>query len=407
MNDVNDAAATALLWTRRLLHFGNHAGCKDYCIDNATDSQRHIDDILNDVYNNRTGTTGTTDNASDDSSGDVVILNAFILLLSGFGIVMGIVLGTYFASVVFDKYCCCCPGFVAVGSLEEIDQGSMARKAGLWGLRLSERQAILKKVFAEKQIVYHARRFPVASVAATIEASNVDEKVSQGVAENELEENTPKKDEATEETDIEQGDGLNPPKDEEKDDDADHERVCCICLAEYEEGCTLLKGSSCVHKFHYDCAAVWLLRHDECPYCRILLVSPKDFREAAIPLLGEGRINDLAYSGARRIPVAAVVSTTTASLQTNEETESQQTAAAGEEAVADLETGGHSVDTVDAEVMERGAIAAEVDGTVQAEEVGDIEMTTKPTDDATTEPDLEIGDCDDAVHDSKSTATSQ
>jgi hypothetical protein len=107
------------------------------------------------------------------------------------------------------------------------------------------------------------------------------------------------------------------------------------------------------------------------------LVSPKDFREAAIPLLGQGRIKELAYTGARRVQVADVAASTTASIQTNDETtehESQQTAAPGEEAVADLET-------------------------------GDIEMTTNPTDDATTEPDLEVCDCDDAVHDSKSAAT--
>ena len=114
----------------------------------------------------------------------------------------------------------------------------------------------------------------------------------------------------------------------------------------------------------------------------MLLVSAKDFREAAIPLLGQRRISELAYSGATRIPVPATS-------QTNEETdESQQTAAPGEEVVADLETGENSVDFVDAEMMERGAIAAEADGASQAEEVGDIEMSTKPTDDATAKPDL-------------------
>jgi hypothetical protein len=422
MNDSNGAAVTALLWTRRLLHFGNHAGTKDYSNMNG------MGDTNSNVYNNNnvtgsagdTGGTGTTTTDASDSSGDVDILNAFLLLLGGFGIVMGIVFSTYFASVIFDKYCCCCPGFVAVGSLEEVDQGSVARKAGLWGLRLSERQEILKKVFAEKQTVYHARRVVASDVDST-EVGNVDEAVPQVVEDNKIEQETPKKDEAKEEKDIEQGDGLSPPKDEDKyenavknevddsKDDADHETTCCICLAEYEEGCTLLTGSSCVHKFHYDCSMVWLLRHDECPYCRMLLVSPKDFREAAIPLLGQGRIKELAYSGATRTPVVAVVATTTASLQTNEETdESQQSAAPDEEIAADLETGEHSMDHyVDAEVMERGAIAAEADGALQAEEGGDIEMTTKPTEDATAEPDLEVGGCDDAVNVSKTAATSQ
>jgi hypothetical protein len=423
MNDANDAAVTALFWTRRFLHSASQGGSSDYS------HMTGMGDTNSNVYsnNNSANNSNGTSTTMDASSGDVDILNAFILLLGGFGVVMGIVVSTYFASVIFDKYCCCCPGFVAVGSLEEVDQGSVARKAGLWGLRLSERQEILKQVFAEKQTVYHARRV-VASHADTVEAENVDEEVPQLVTKNEFERNMPKKDEAKEETDIEQGESASPSKDRVRDakfndnvdeavektvkdepedskDDADHERVCCICLSEYEEGCTLLTGSSCVHKFHYDCSMVWLLRHDECPYCRMLLVSPADFREAAIPLLGQGRIKELAYTGAVRMPVVDVVTSTTESIQTNDETEeheSQQTAAPDEEALVDLETGENYVDGE----AEETVVIAEPDGVVQPEE-GDIEMMTKPTGDTTAEPDLDVGDCDDAVHDSMSTAIFQ
>lgn len=387
MNDSNNAAAKTLFWTRRLVHYASHGGSNDYSNMNGMGDSLNNGNPYND--NNVNNSTDTSTQDASDSSGDVDVLNAFVLLIGGFGIVMGIVLSTYFASIIFDKYCCCCPAFVAVGSLEEVDQGSVARKAGLWGLRLSERQEILKQIFAEKQTVYHARRVVV-------------------------EQDTPKRNKAEDEKDIEEGNGLRPSKDGDKDtkgddnaddtkqkylkeeledskDDADHQRACCICLAEYEEGCTLLSGTSCVHKFHYDCSMVWLLRHDECPYCRMLLVSPKAFREAAIALLGEGRIKELADSGAQRTPVVTVVnsvattpSTASMSIHTNDEIEH----VCQETAVVDLETGEHSVDR---EVEETVAGAAP-DGALHAQEEGDIDMKTNPTDDATTEPDLEIGD---------------
>jgi hypothetical protein len=431
-------------WTHRLLHYGGSSASGGIFIGSpggiASDPKSY-DNHMNDMHNNNNNSTGMNTGMSDDNSNSVDILNVFMLLLGGFAIVFGIIIATYIVSIVMDKYCCCFPGFVAVGSLGEVDQGPVARKAGLWGLRLSERQQVLQKVFAEKQIVYHARQVVAPDVDIVLSSNmtlkdneGADEEAPQLVAENEIEQDaakgqdkpTPEKNEPKQddydEMDIEQGDSLSPINDdddvegaeqktavkeepEDSKDDADHERVCCICLGEYEEGCSLLTGSSCVHKFHYDCSMVWLLRHDDCPYCRNHLVSPKDFREAALQVLGQGRIKELDYSRRTQggpVVAAAAITTITSiveSLQTNDETEhdsQQDTIATPDEGVVvDLEAGEQFVDGE----VELVAIA-EPDEAGKAEAEEEMKVTTKPTDDGTTEPDLEVGA--DGVHDSKS-----
>jgi hypothetical protein len=77
-------------------------------------------------------------------------------------------------------------------------------------------------------------------------------------------------------------------------DDADHERLCCICLAEYLKGDHLLRGQTCGHQFHYTCSMDWLsVPHDHCPYCRQALFDPANYRAAAVRLLGDKRVAEM------------------------------------------------------------------------------------------------------------------
>jgi len=69
-------------------------------------------------------------------------------------------------------------------------------------------------------------------------------------------------------------------------DDDEHpgiEHQCAICLTNYEDG-DKISGStngSCKHHFHHHCLTEWLMRKDDCPYCRqtvltILEPAPKE-----------------------------------------------------------------------------------------------------------------------------------
>jgi hypothetical protein len=77
-------------------------------------------------------------------------------------------------------------------------------------------------------------------------------------------------------------------------DDADHERLCCICLAEYQPGDRVLRGETCRHQFHWQCCLEWMAKpQDQCPYCRVLLVSVPTFRKGALQCLGVKRVEEM------------------------------------------------------------------------------------------------------------------
>ena len=52
--------------------------------------------------------------------------------------------------------------------------------------------------------------------------------------------------------------------------DEDDRAQCAICLDNFWEGDEVCSSpnTDCNHVFHYDCMYQWLLKHDECPYCR-------------------------------------------------------------------------------------------------------------------------------------------
>ena len=56
----------------------------------------------------------------------------------------------------------------------------------------------------------------------------------------------------------------------DKDSREDSNKQCAICLADYEEGDTLVGGTTnvCTHEFHRTCIAGWLLQRSGCPVCR-------------------------------------------------------------------------------------------------------------------------------------------
>jgi Ring finger domain len=65
-----------------------------------------------------------------------------------------------------------------------------------------------------------------------------------------------------------------------------------------EDDDEVMTGSSCDHKFHKSCALLWLTNYkkpkDHCPYCRKEMMSAKEMKTAALKVLGQERVDELA-----------------------------------------------------------------------------------------------------------------
>jgi Ring finger domain len=53
-------------------------------------------------------------------------------------------------------------------------------------------------------------------------------------------------------------------------------------------------GTTCTHMFHYDCCMQWVQKgNEECPYCRKSMISPQEFYQAAVNVVGTARVEKL------------------------------------------------------------------------------------------------------------------
>jgi hypothetical protein len=258
--------------------------------------------------------TSTGEGSLGDGLGLTIVL-VILAMVGGVALIAGI---TWFISYVSDYYCCCLPWFRPVNTHVRFDHGRVAKQARLFGLTLAERQKLLDHLFGgdkhkENKLVYQ----PGAAGQAKTDASPKDAAVgpttlplaapTEVVPEKDEE---PPKDAVMTETDVEAAadsdpdsndDNKNDDKNDDNNDDegtppmddADHERLCCICLAEYQKGDHLLRGQTCGHQFHYTCSMDWLSGHDHCPYCRQELFTPAQYRQAAVRLLGDKRVAEM------------------------------------------------------------------------------------------------------------------
>jgi len=74
------------------------------------------------------------------------------------------------------------------------------------------------------------------------------------------------------------------------DDESTDANVCPICLCEYEMGDMLVVSKYCTHAFHKDCILEWLENHDDCPLCRVGMVTDSEMSQAAMSLVGKMRM---------------------------------------------------------------------------------------------------------------------
>lgn len=74
------------------------------------------------------------------------------------------------------------------------------------------------------------------------------------------------------------------------DDSTTGDNVCPICLCGYKKGDVLVVSQHCTHCFHKDCILEWLEKHDNCPICRINMVTDSEMSRAATSLVGKTRM---------------------------------------------------------------------------------------------------------------------
>jgi hypothetical protein len=72
--------------------------------------------------------------------------SAAIVLVVGAGGLAGIIASVYLLTIIFDRYCFCCPQGIALEHLRFLQGGAIARQAGLLSLSSKERRKILSKL---------------------------------------------------------------------------------------------------------------------------------------------------------------------------------------------------------------------------------------------------------------------
>ena len=80
---------------------------------------------------------------------------------------------------------------------------------------------------------------------------------------------------------------------------------CAICLEKFQEGDQLCssRNMDCKHVFHSECIYRWLLKHEECPYCRqiFLLYGEESCLDLEAGLSGQVKNTNLEESRCARV----------------------------------------------------------------------------------------------------------
>jgi Ring finger domain len=64
---------------------------------------------------------------------------------------------------------------------------------------------------------------------------------------------------------------------------------CCICLAPYVAGDTVLRSKHCPHMFHAACCEDWILQKPVCPLCTTPMILEAEWEATAVSVLGRER----------------------------------------------------------------------------------------------------------------------
>lgn len=204
------------------------------------------------------------------------------------------------------------------------DEGILHRKANLWGLTVKERIEILPILFLNTMFIWNEdthgdrtmgsggtsenravenadpletrdeARADTANETAVNQSAEAAEE--QATASKVISDSTPApSDERNTEADAIEPASTTPAvnHDDEEDELDNNTLLCSICLAPFVNGTQVMTGTRCAHVYHQTCCMSWLQNNDHCPYCRKEMMTPLEFRQAALIKLGERRLEKM------------------------------------------------------------------------------------------------------------------
>lgn len=72
--------------------------------------------------------------------------------------------------------------------------------------------------------------------------------------------------------------------------DDTNEMTCSICLDDYDHDDVVVQSKHCSHYFHKECILDWLIKSDQCPCCRVDMMSIDEVHEAASKVVGKDNV---------------------------------------------------------------------------------------------------------------------
>jgi Ring finger domain len=247
-----------------------------------------------------------------------------VLLIVGLGASVVLV---YFVSLLCDKY------FVSStpttdNRRSENNEESRRQRAGFLDrsrLDIEDRKQIVKQLFANETFLYSVETTASSTTSVEtknnnlLEAQGEDDAAEAGIQLQHMRtldtiesDDTPKKvsadvtttDAKTIRGDLEEGikedtkdleakdkDKLGAREEEEEggSEPFSANNECCICLAPYVAGDTVLRSKHCPHMFHAACCEDWILQKPVCPLCTIPMILEAEWEATAVSVLGRER----------------------------------------------------------------------------------------------------------------------
>jgi hypothetical protein len=249
-------------------------------------------------------------------------VNGLITIVSVLAAVAAMILITYLFTFLADKILCVQSAIMTAEELEARRHAStLTIKAGLAGLLKEERDQVFRTFFEKQSFPYHEG------------GERKVGKVDEITVDLEAQADYGKEDDQSHKTEHPDFDPSDKVDETHKCDDpldavqavdtADEDvggPTCSICLNVYgkedrcisceivasishhvvflccttDESDKVILGSACAHMFHYDCCMQWVEKgNEECPYCRKNMISPNEFYQTAVEVVGLERVEKL------------------------------------------------------------------------------------------------------------------
>lgn len=225
-----------------------------------------------------------------DQTGEGLVRNILAAILGLVGLVATVAL-TYVVALL-------CDTTVRIFSPFQQPETENASHQGLDRARIetSVQKRIVKELFANETFLYSSKK--ATAKEGVISKKGDDEESGIQLQEMSL------KDKDTTETDEEStasptkqpvgertSDAATNTDEQDSEMFSSSEPACCICLAPYREGESILRSKHCTHMFHSACCEDWILQKPVCPLCAKPMILDAEWEATAASVLGEEQYN--------------------------------------------------------------------------------------------------------------------